>query len=63
MATIAPMKLSQAGLNLIKESEGLWRILPNGEIEAYLDPADIWTIGYGSIHHIDKNRRVREGDI
>lgn len=57
------MQPSQDGLNLIKESEGLHRKLPNGNIGAYADPVGIWTIGYGSIHHIDKNRAVREGDV
>ena len=59
------LQLSQDGLNLIKESEGLARQHDDGRIEAYPDPADppVWTIGYGSIHHIDKNRPVREGDV
>ncbi len=34
------MKTSRAGIDLIKEFEGL-------ELEAYLCPADKWTIGYG----------------
>lgn len=63
MATIVTLRPSQDCLNLIKESEGLHRILPNGEIGAYKDPVRVWTIGYGSIHHIDKNRPVREGDV
>lgn len=34
------MKTSRAGIDLIKEFEGL-------RLEAYLCPADVWTIGYG----------------
>jgi len=57
------MQPSQDCLNLIKESEGLHRKLPDGKIGAYVDPVGIWTIGYGSIHHIDKNTAVKEGDV
>lgn len=57
------MKPSQDCLDLIKVSEGLHRKRSNGDIESYLDPADIWTIGYGSIFHIDKKRAVKAGDI
>lgn len=48
---------------LIKQSEGLYRKLADGTIAAYRDPVGVWTIGYGSIHHLDDNRPVREGDI
>jgi lysozyme len=34
------MKISNDGLNLIKKYEGL-------KLEAYLCPANVWTIGYG----------------
>ncbi len=34
------MRINQAGLNLIKAFEGL-------ELESYIDPVGIWTIGYG----------------
>lgn len=34
------MKISNEGLNLIKKYEGL-------RLQAYLDPANVWTIGYG----------------
>jgi lysozyme len=57
------MQPSQDCLNLIKESEGLHRKLPDGTIGAYVDPVGVWTIGYGSIHHIDQNRPVEEGDV
>ena len=39
--------INLAGLNLIKGFEGLAKQLPNGEIEAYLDPVGVPTIGYG----------------
>ncbi|WP_293152888.1 MULTISPECIES: glycoside hydrolase family protein [unclassified Microcoleus] len=57
------MQPSQDCLNLIKESEGLHRKLADGRIGAYIDPVGVWTIGYGSIHHIDKNRAVKQGDV
>lgn len=42
-------RINQAGLDLIKEFEGLEKRLPNGKIAAYLDPIEIPTIGYGHI--------------
>jgi GH24 family phage-related lysozyme (muramidase) len=57
------MKPSQDCLDLIKESEGLYRKLPDGKIGAYPDPVGVWTIGYGSIFNINANRAVREGDV
>ncbi len=54
---------SQDCLALIKESEGLYRKLPDGNIEAYADPVGVWTIGYGSTFHIDENRPVKQGDV
>jgi GH24 family phage-related lysozyme (muramidase) len=57
------MKPSQDCLELIKESEGLHRKRSDGKIEAYADPVGVWTIGYGSIRHIDENRPVRKGDV
>jgi lysozyme len=44
------MKISQEGVDLIKHFEGC-------ELEAYLCPANVWTIGYG--HTFD----VKEGDV
>ena len=41
------MKLSSAGLDLIKEFEGYLRRLPDGSCEAYRCPAGVWTIGWG----------------
>ena len=57
------MNPSSECFNLIKESEGLHRQLADGKIGAYADPVGVWTIGYGSIHHIDENRAVRRGDV
>lgn len=57
------MNSSQDCLDLIKESEGLHRKRSDGKIQAYADPVGIWTIGYGSIHHIDKKRAVQQGDV
>lgn len=44
------MKTSQRGIDLIKKFEGL-------ELKAYLCPANVWTIGYGTTSNI------KEGDI
>lgn len=57
------MKPSQDCLDLIKESEGLYRKRSDGKIEAYLDPVNVWTIGYGSIQNIDLGRPVQAGDV
>lgn len=48
------MKVSQQGLSLIKEFEGC-------KLAAYLCPAKVWTIGWGSTQHED-GRPVRQGD-
>jgi lysozyme len=48
---------------LIKKWEGLYRLRADGLIEAYPDPVDIWTIGYGSIINLDESRPVRQGDV
>jgi GH24 family phage-related lysozyme (muramidase) len=40
-------RINKAGLQLVKEFEGLARRLPDGRIAAYLDAVGIPTIGYG----------------
>lgn len=40
------MKISQKGINLIKEFEGCY-------LTAYKCPADVWTIGYGHTGNVD----------
>jgi GH24 family phage-related lysozyme (muramidase) len=50
-------------LTLSKKWEGLHRLRADGLIEAYPDPIGIWTIGYGSIFHLDESRPVRHGDV
>ena len=47
-------QVNQDGLNLIKEFEGFRR-------NAYLCPAGVWTIGYGSTFYPD-GRKVQKGD-
>lgn len=42
------MKLSKAGIDLIKAHEGYHERLSDGSCRAYLCPAGVWTIGYGS---------------
>lgn len=54
---------SQDCLDIIKESEGLERKRSDGNIEAYLDPVRIPTIGYGSIFNRKKNKPVQLGDV
>ena len=57
------MKPSQECFELIKKWEGLHRKRSDGMIEAYPDPVGIWTIGYGSIFHLDLNRPILKGDV
>lgn len=49
------MKTGPLGLAIIKESESC-------HLRAYLCPAGLWTIGWGSIRYED-GRRVEEGDV
>lgn len=49
------MKLSNKGIALIKNFEGL-------RLKAYKDPAGVWTIGYGSTKYHD-DKPVHQGDI
>lgn len=48
-------QVNQAGMELIKEFEGFRR-------NAYLCPAGVWTIGYGSTFYPD-GRKVQKGDV
>lgn len=57
------MKPSNECFELIKKWEGLHKEISDGRIKAYLDPVGIWTIGYGSIEHLDLNRPILDGDI
>jgi len=41
------MKISQAGIDLIKEFEGYLKRTTDGGCEAYRCPAGVWTIGWG----------------
>ena len=45
------MKISQNGIDLIKEFEGC-------RLEAYKCPAGIWTIGYGHIAGVEKGQKI-----
>ena len=49
------MKISAAGINLIKQFEGI-------KLNAYQDSVGIWTIGYGSIRWID-GKAVKKGEV
>jgi GH24 family phage-related lysozyme (muramidase) len=50
-------KINPAGLNLVKEFEGLHKLIPGGKVQAYLDPVNVWTIGYGH------TEGVKPGDV
>lgn len=56
------MKYTKECVQLIKKWEGLYRKRADGLIEAYRDPVGIWTIGYGSINHMDLGRPIQPGD-
>lgn len=45
------MKMSDAGLLLIKEFEGL-------RLTAYLCPANVWTIGYGTTRDVKPGQKI-----
>lgn len=46
------MNISQKGINLIKKFEGL-------RLDAYLCPANVWTIGYGHTQPVNGKKIVR----
>ena len=41
-------RTSKAGINLMHQFEGCARLRPDGRFSAYLCPANVWTIGWGS---------------
>ncbi|WP_425056699.1 lysozyme [Pseudomonas abyssi] len=49
------MRVSQQGLALIKEHEGL-------RLDAYLCPAKVWTIGYGHTGGVQNGQRITAGE-
>lgn len=48
------MKTNKEGIELIKHFEGC-------KLQAYLCPANVWTIGYGTTRYED-GRKVKQGD-
>lgn len=44
--------INQAGIDLVKEFEGLHDILPDGRIKAYFDPVNVVTIGWGHTEEV-----------
>jgi lysozyme len=52
------MKPSQACINIVKHFEGLHRVTKDGMIEAYLCPANVWTIGYGRTKGVQKGMQI-----
>ncbi len=49
------MKISDAGLQLIMESEGL-------RLKAYQDSVGVWTIGYGSTRGVMPDETITQAD-
>ncbi len=41
-------KTSKAGIDLMHQFEGCAKVRSDGKVEAYLCPAGVWTIGFGS---------------
>ncbi len=41
-------KTGKAGIDLMHQFEGCAKVRPDGKVEAYLCPAGVWTIGWGS---------------
>ncbi len=50
--------INQAGLQLVKEFEGLAKRLPDGRIAAYLDAVGIPTIGYGHTQDVQLGHMI-----
>jgi lysozyme len=61
-APVSPLHTSHAGVTLIKKWEGYHVALPNGECKAYLCPAGVATIGFGSTRYPD-GTKVILGDV
>lgn len=47
------MKVSKRGIDFIKKHEGL-------RLTAYLCPANVWTIGYGTTKNVKRGQRITE---
>ena len=56
------LQTNAEGLKLCMESEGYHKKLPNGDCKAYLCPANVWTIGWGTTVYSD-GTKVKSGDI
>lgn len=54
-------KINQEGLNLIKKFEGLHELKQGSDgvyVEAYLDPVNVWTIGWGCTEGIHQGMKI-----
>lgn len=56
------MNASDAIKNYIKSKEGLHRVREDGLIAAYLCPAKVWTIGWGTTKY-RSGKSVEDGDV
>ena len=60
----ASRRVSAAGIKLLHDFEGFARKRPDGRVEAYLCPAGVWTIGWGSTGPDPFNGgQIRKGTI
>lgn len=53
-------RINQAGIDLVKEFEGLHRKIGSGKVAAYLDPVNIPTIGYGHTRGVYLGQLITE---
>lgn len=56
------MKISDAGIKIIKDFEGYHKKLPDGRCTTYYCPANVLTIGYGSTN-LSGTHNIKPGDI
>ena len=56
------MKISDAGLQLIKDQEGYLAKQPDGSCRAYRCPAGVWTAGWGCTEGVTPNTQWTEAE-
>ena len=57
-----PMRTSKAGLDLIKSFEDCAEAIGGGQFRAYLCPAKVWTIGWGSTRDF-QGKPIKPGTV
>jgi lysozyme len=64
VAKPAERKTGKAGIDLMHQFEGCEKKRPDGKVQAYLCPASVWTIGWGSTGADPFNGgRIRNGTV